>query len=612
MEIAKQMMSRALLAAAAAITVAVAIITVLPAAPASAQNDDETAGRIVARLLNDGRVEFGWQPAGGERVLPRQRYFPADARVDRWLRSGPIVVGGAAIGRINARLLDNGRIEFAFTPTDGERITPRSRYFPTDARVSRWLRSTEIAIDPDPTDHTAPSANPARFTALSAGGSHTCAIRESGAIECWGDDRAGKSSPPDGSFTAVSAGDGHSCGLRETGAVECWGWNWAGQTDAPAGRFSAVNVGWDYTCGLRETGEIECWGNNTSGQADALAGRFSAISAGYSRTCGLRETGAVECWRFGRYASGRTDAPAGRFSAVSVGLGHSCGLRETGAVECWGDNEEGQADAPAGQFSAVSAGWFYTCGVRENGRIACWGSNNEYGRADAPEGSFTAVSAGINHTCAIRDTSELECWGHPSYARYIEQMYDAPIVALPAQLPTVSVVAGDDGVTEAQISELQRWMDHIAQEFAMRWGERATANTSVRVFSGDDAYEMATGNDYTCGIAGGSTMSVNLRCLNGKRIAGVLAHEYLHVIQHRLSTTAGVPVWLVEGSAEWAPVIYESLNNGRSYTQLQGGFGLMRGSGGKGTHLKNPGRLSTGLGARAPGELPPQPTLWGS
>ena len=36
-------------------------------------------------------------------------------------------------------------------------------------------------------------------------------------------------------FSAVSADGYHSCGLRETGAVECWGYNEDGQADAPAG-----------------------------------------------------------------------------------------------------------------------------------------------------------------------------------------------------------------------------------------------------------------------------------------------------------------------------------------------------------------------------------------
>ena len=393
----------AAIAALTALAAVAAIIAVNLTAPISAQSGD-TTGRIVARLLDDGRIEFGWQPSGGERVLPRSRYFPANARVDRWLRSSPVEVKGAEIGRINVRLHGNGRIEFAFTPTNGERIQPSARYFPANAQVGRWLSSTEITIGAPEDEAPAASAG----LSLSAGVWHTCGLRETGAVECWGDNAWGQADAPAGQFSAVSAGWFHSCGLRETGAIECWGSNYDGQADAPAGQFSAVSAGWFHSCGLRETGAIECWGWNDDGQADAPAGRFSAVSAGYSHTCGLRETGAVECW--GANWDGQTDAPAGRFSAVSAGDFHTCGLRKTGAVECWGNNGNGQANAPAGQFSAVSAGGYHTCGLRETGAVECWGYNGS-GQADKPAGRFSAVSGGSAHTCGLRETGAVECWG---------------------------------------------------------------------------------------------------------------------------------------------------------------------------------------------------------
>ena len=117
-------------------------------APAEAQSDDgeRIRGRIVAQRLADGRTEFGWEPTGGERVLPTGRFFPADIDHRRWLRSTPVEVDGAQIGRIYARLSADGRIEFAFTLPDGRRIEPRARYFPTDATVGVWLRSNEITF----------------------------------------------------------------------------------------------------------------------------------------------------------------------------------------------------------------------------------------------------------------------------------------------------------------------------------------------------------------------------------------------------------------------------------------------------------------------------------
>ena len=92
-------------------------------------------------------MEFGWQPAdGGERVLPRRRYVPADAAVGRWLRSSAVEVDGVELGRIEARLRADGRIEFAFRPSGGERILPSVRYLPVDAEVGRWLRSAVIEL----------------------------------------------------------------------------------------------------------------------------------------------------------------------------------------------------------------------------------------------------------------------------------------------------------------------------------------------------------------------------------------------------------------------------------------------------------------------------------
>ena len=77
----------------------------------------EAEAPTTARQFEDERVEFGLQ----------QRYFPVDAVVDRWRRSGVIEVVGIEIGRS----------EFAFAPTGGERILPRSRYFPMGAGAER-------------------------------------------------------------------------------------------------------------------------------------------------------------------------------------------------------------------------------------------------------------------------------------------------------------------------------------------------------------------------------------------------------------------------------------------------------------------------------------------
>ena len=271
-----------------------------------------------------------------------------------------------------------------------------------------------------------------RFVAVSASGWHSCGLRETGAVECWGHNYSnGETDVPSSRFTAVSAGADGTCGLRETGEIECWGW-FSERYDTPDGRFTSVSMGLGHACGLRDTGEIVCWGSywacglgtdghcahsfDRSQAADTRTGSFSAVSAGGYHTCGLRTTGEIECWGaradgfFDDYDLGERDAPGGRFSAVSAGVQYTCGLRETGAVECWGDNWAGETDAPGGRFSAVSAGSSHSCGLRETGAIECWGYNY-FGQTDAPDGRFSAVSVGGEHSCGLRETGEVECWG---------------------------------------------------------------------------------------------------------------------------------------------------------------------------------------------------------
>ena len=85
----------------AAFLVLVVLLGVLvPATSVGSQEPDVTV-RIVARKLADGRVEFGLrqeQADGtyGSEILPRSRFFPSDAAVDRWLRSSPLDLASTA------------------------------------------------------------------------------------------------------------------------------------------------------------------------------------------------------------------------------------------------------------------------------------------------------------------------------------------------------------------------------------------------------------------------------------------------------------------------------------------------------------------------------------
>ena len=111
-----------------------------------------TATRLLARVLPDGRVEFAADLSNGARSLPIQRRLPVGAPADQWLRTGPVPHEGEEIGRIYARRLSSGLVQATYVPDGADMDSTLRWVVPADAPVNAWLGSAELERGPGSRD----------------------------------------------------------------------------------------------------------------------------------------------------------------------------------------------------------------------------------------------------------------------------------------------------------------------------------------------------------------------------------------------------------------------------------------------------------------------------
>lgn len=388
-----------------------------------------------------------------------------------------------------------------------------------DVRLRRDAGTADVLDEEEPFEEAGPTESGpspgANVLEVALGFQHTCARKPDLTVKCWGDDSRGQtgtggaaadggmiSSPQPVSGVAdairIAAGQNHTCVVRSSGQIACWGDNQDGQlgngqtnarsptpvdvsgiTDA-----TAVACGASFSCALRAGGAVACWGNGLGGQlgngskqlqpspapVSNLTGAV-AISAGESHACAVTADGKVVCWGDGingQLGNGDqlertvpTAVPSlDGVAIVAAGSRSTCAAKTTGGVFCWGANELGQLGSGAANATpnpsptvvsgldaiALWAGRNHACAVARGGAVACWGAGfqGQIGdgqpRADAttPTAKPSAVSGvtnaigvgtGGNHSCAPTTTGLILCWGENAHGELGTGTAGAPLLS---------------------------------------------------------------------------------------------------------------------------------------------------------------------------------------
>jgi len=188
---------------------------------------------------------------------------------------------------------------------------------------------------------------------VATGEKHACALLTDGSVKCWGSANqlgSGEAVPfveytPVSALTLgsgivnLSAGANHTCAVRDSGKVTCWGTNYYGQ----------LGIGINSTNSLSSLNYL--FPLNVQNLSDAIS-----VSSGLNFSCALRQSGQVACWgenRYGQLGDGteinsNTPVPValqGKAVAIVAGDNHACAKLADTSLQCWGDDSSGQVSA---------------------------------------------------------------------------------------------------------------------------------------------------------------------------------------------------------------------------------------------------------------------------
>ena len=243
-------------------------------------------------------------------------------------------------------------------------------------------------------------------TTLSAGVSHTVALKEDGSVVATGRNFFGECDVSDWTnVVSVLAGPHYTAALCKDGKVLITDYTENEQFKAVENWPAVIQIatGYNHIAGLKADGTVVVVGRNNDGQQDVTEWKdIRAIFAGYFHTVGLKADGTI-------VATGNNDEGQcnvedwSNIIAVSAGQFHTVGLKADGTVVATGKNSSGQCDVEGWtDIVDIAVGKDYTVGLKSDGTVIATGRNYN-GSCDVSSWrNIVAICVGENHTVGLK------------------------------------------------------------------------------------------------------------------------------------------------------------------------------------------------------------------
>jgi len=283
---------------------------------------------------------------------------------------------------------------------------------------------------------------------VSVGSNHTTCIKTDGTLWCWGQGTLGRlgdntvtkrSSPVQTiaygtNWKQVSAGYTHTAAIKTDGTLWCWGENYQGklgdntiasksspvQTVTFGNNWKQTSAGRNHTAAIKTDGTLWTWGSNSYGQLgdntissksspiQTIAGgtNWLQVSCSDRISSAIKTDGTLWVWGTNSFGSIGDNTAANKSSPVQTVAGGtnwkqvSCGsfcivaVKKDGTLWSWGWNGSGklgdntildksspvQTVAFGTNWKQVAFGDNITAAVKTDGTLWTWGQNNNLGQ----------------------------------------------------------------------------------------------------------------------------------------------------------------------------------------------------------------------------------------